>query len=125
MLMTVLLMPRRANSIWRGLEGKCHVLDDPVVEGTMVLKLQGTQGMGDALHGVLKGMGIVVHGIDAPLVPGAVMAGVIDTVDHRITHVEVAGGQIDLGAEGVPAIANSPARIRRNRSRLSSLGRSR
>ena len=33
----------------------------------MGLKLQGAQGVGDALQGVLDGVGEVVHGVDAPL----------------------------------------------------------
>ena len=74
----------------------------------MVLKLQGTQGVGDALHGVLKGMGVVIHGVDAPLVPGAVVAGVVDAVDDRVPHVEVAGGQVDLGPQGVAAVFKLP-----------------
>ena len=91
-----------------GLTGQGDVLDDPVVEGPVVLKLQGAQGVGDALHGVLKGVGVVVHGVDAPLVPGAVVAGVVDPVDHRVSHIEVAGGQVDLGPQGVPAVLKLP-----------------
>ena len=64
--------------------------------------------MGDALHGVLKGMGVVVHGVDAPLVPGAVMAGVVDAVDDRVPHVEVAGGQVDFRPQGVAAVLELP-----------------
>ena len=91
-----------------GLAGQGHVLHHPVVEGPVVLKLQGAQGVGDALHGVLEGMGVVVHGIDAPLVPSAVVAGVVDAVDHRVPHIEVAGGQVDLGPQGHAAVLELP-----------------
>ena len=60
--------------------------------------------MGDALHGVLNGMGKIVHRIDAPFVPLAVVLHVVDPVNHRIPHVEIAAGGIDLGPQGHGAI---------------------
>ena len=60
--------------------------------------------MGDALQRVLNGVGEVVHGIDAPLVPLAVMVQVVDPVEHRVPHIEVAAGQVDLGPQGVLAL---------------------
>ena len=91
-----------------GLGGHGAVGDDPVVQGPVVLKLQGAQGVGDALQGVLDGVGEVVHGVDAPLVPLAVVVHVVDAVDHRVPHVEVAAGQVDLGPEGVCAVGELP-----------------
>ena len=60
--------------------------------------------MSDALDGILQGVGEVVHGGDAPLVPLPVVMHVVDAVDHRIPHVEVAAGQVDLGPQGVFAV---------------------
>ena len=80
--------------------GNGDVVDDPVIQRTMGLKLQGTQGMGDTLQGVLNGVSEVIHGIDAPLVAGAVVRHVLDAVDGRVAHIEVAAGQVDLGARG-------------------------
>ncbi len=88
--------------------GDGHVLGHPVVQGAVGLKLQGAEGVGDALQGVLDGVGEVVHGVDAPLVPLAVVVGVVDPVDHRVPHIEVAGGQVDLGPEGVPSVLKFP-----------------
>ena len=65
----------------------------------MGLKLQRAEGVGDALQGILNGVGEVVHGVDAPLVALTVVVLVVDAVDDRVTHVEVAGGQIDLGPQ--------------------------
>ncbi len=70
----------------------------------MVLKFQAAQRVGDVLHGVLKGVGIVVHGIDAPLVPSAVVLGVVNAVDYRVPHVEVARGQVDFRPQGHAAV---------------------
>ena len=49
-------------------------------------------------------VGVVVHRIDAPLVAGAVMLGVQDAVHHRIAHVQVGRGHVDLGAQDARAV---------------------
>ena len=49
-------------------------------------------------------MGVVVHRVDAPLVAGAVMRGVQDAVHHRIAHVHVGRGHVDLGAQHARAV---------------------
>ena len=91
-----------------GMGRQVAMLDDPVVQGTVGLKFQGAQAVGDALQRVLNGMGEVVHGIDAPLVPLAVMVHMVDTVDHGIAHIEIAGGQVDLGPQGHGAVGELP-----------------
>ena len=58
--------------------------------------------------GVLDGVGEVVHGEDAPLGALAVVLNVADAVEHRVAHVEVAGGQVDLGPEGVLPLGELP-----------------
>ena len=87
-----------------GLRGQGAVLHDPVVQGTVGLKFQGAEGVGNVLHRVLDGMGKVIHGIDAPLVAGGVVRHVVDAVDRRVPHIKVAGGQVDLRAEGHRAV---------------------
>ena len=60
--------------------------------------------MGDALERVLDRMGEVVHRINAPGVAGAVMMESVDAVDDRVAHVEVAGSEVDLGAQRHAAV---------------------
>ena len=60
--------------------------------------------MGDTLHHILDGVGKVVHGIDAPLVALAVVMHMTDAVDNGVTHIEIAGGQVDLGTEGIAVV---------------------
>ena len=67
----------------------------------MVLKLQAAHAVGDALDGVLDGVGKVVHGIDAPLVPLAVVVLILDAVDGGVPHIHVGAGQVDLGPQGL------------------------
>ena len=64
--------------------------------------------MGDALQRILNGVREVIHGINAPLVSLPVVAHVVDTVDDRVTHIEVAAGQIDLGPQRHGAIGELP-----------------
>ena len=55
--------------------------------------------MRDVLHGILDRVGKIVHRIDAPLVARGVVRHVVDAVDGRVAHVEVAGGKVDLRAQ--------------------------
>ena len=91
-----------------GMGRQVAVLDHPVVQGAVGLKFQRAQAVGNALQRVLNGMGEVIHGIDAPLVPLAVMVHVVDPVDHRVPHIEVAAGQVDLGPQGHGAVGELP-----------------
>ena len=70
----------------------------------MVLKLQRAKTVSDTLQSILNGMGKIIHGVDAPLVTLTVMVHMADTVDHRVTHIEVAGGKVDLCTQGILVI---------------------
>ena len=65
------------------------VLNDPIVDGPVVLKLQCADGVCHALVGVLERVSEVVHRIDAPLVACAVMALVHDSIYDGVAHIEV------------------------------------
>ena len=84
------------------------VVDDPVIQGAVRLKLQGTQAVGDTLQRILNGVGKVVHGIDAPFVALPVVAHVVDAVDHRVAHIEIAAGQIDPGPQRHGPVGERP-----------------
>ena len=91
-----------------GMGRQVAMLDDPVVQGTVGLKFQRAQAVGNALQRVLNGMGEVIHGIDAPLVPLTVMVHVVDPVDNGVPHIEVAAGQVDLGPQGHGTVGELP-----------------
>ena len=91
-----------------GMGRQIAMLDDPVVQGTVGLKFQRAQAVGNALQRVLNGMGEVIHGIDAPLVPLTVMVHVVDPVDNGVPHIEVAAGQVDLGPQGHGTVGELP-----------------
>src|SRR5690606_28560442 len=82
--------------------------DDPVVQLAVVLELERTDRVRDALERVLETMGEVVHRIDAPLVVSAVMMSVLDAVEYRVAHLHVWARQIDLSAQDVRAARKLP-----------------
>ncbi len=79
-------------------------LAEPVVERTMVLEFKCADRMRDAFDGIGLTVRPIVHWIDAPGVPRAMMVGVHDAVENRIAKIEICGGHIDLGAKGTSAI---------------------
>ena len=87
-----------------GLAGRGDIVDHPVVQRTVRLKFEGAQAVGDALERVLDRMGKVVHRIHAPGIAGAVMMESVDAVDDRVAHVEVAGSEVDPGAQRHAAV---------------------
>ena len=83
------------------------VLDHPVIERPVRLKFQRADGMGDALIGILQGMGEVIHGIDDPFAARAVVFGMADAIDHRVAHVDVGRSHIDFGPQHLFAVGES------------------
>ena len=80
------------------------MIHDPLIQRAVVLELAGAQRVGDALQRVLNGMREVIHGVDAPCIALPVVADVPDAVDDRVAQVGVAGGRINLGAQGFGAV---------------------
>ena len=48
-------------------------LDEPVIQRTVHVELEGADRMGDVLDRVALAVGIIIHRIDAPLVSGPVV----------------------------------------------------
>ena len=69
--------------------GNGAVFDEPVVERSVVLELQGAEGVGDVLLRVLQRVGEVIHRVDAPVVSGIVVLRMHDAVHDGVTHVHV------------------------------------
>ena len=79
-------------------------LDEPVVKRTVDVELQRADGVRDMFDGVALAVGVVVHRIDAPLVAGAVVMGVLDAVEDRIAEHHVWMRHVDLGPEHFRAV---------------------
>ena len=81
------------------------LFDDPVVKGTVVLEFKRAERVGDALDGVLNGVGEIIHGINAPCVACIVVGHVSDTVDDRVAHIDIGAGHIDFSTEGLLSVS--------------------
>ena len=68
----------------------------PVVQRTVILKLQRAQRMCHTLNGILNRMCKIIHRVDAPLIARVMMRHPGDPVDNRIPHVNIRGGHVDL-----------------------------
>ena len=75
------------------------VVQHPVVERSVILELQRTQRVRDALQRIADAVREVVHRIDAPVVAGAVVAGMANPIQHRIPQVDVGRRHVDPGAQ--------------------------
>ena len=70
----------------------------------MHVELERADGVRDVLDGVALAVREIVHRVDAPLVAGAVVRGVLDAVQQRVTHHHVRVRHVDLGAEHLLAV---------------------
>ena len=75
------------------------VIQYPVVQTTVILELQRTDGMGDPFQRIGNAVGEVVHRVDAPLVAGLMVLSKLDTVDNRIAHHDERRGHVDFGTQ--------------------------
>ena len=81
-----------------------QVVEQPVVEGALIFKLQRADGVGDVLQRVLNRVREGVHRVDAPLVAGVVVLCMAHAVDSGVTQVDVGRSHVDLGAQHGSAI---------------------
>ena len=87
-----------------GLGGGIQIFDEPVVQGTVDLKFQRADGVGDPFDGVFQRVSEVVERVHAPGVAGVVVFRMTDPVDRRVAHVHVGVSHIDLGAQDFAAV---------------------
>ena len=60
--------------------------------------------MRDVLDRIRDRVRVVIHRVDAPLITGAMMMRMADSIDRRIAQVHVRRGHIDFCAQDVLAI---------------------
>ena len=76
-----------------------ELIDEPVIQGTVILELQCADGMRDAFNGIFKTVSPVIGGIHTPCISLTVMAFVHDTVHDGIAQVDIWRCHVDLCAE--------------------------
>ena len=82
----------------------CDVVQHPVVKRTVIFEFQRAQRVRDAFQRIRDAVRVIIHRVDAPLVAGAHVVCAADTVDHRVTQVDIAAGHIDFRAQYTAAI---------------------
>ena len=74
-------------------------VQEPVVEGTVLFELKRADRMCNSLYRVFEPVRPVVHWVDIPLIPLAVMRRADDSIHDRIAHIKVRRRHVDLRAE--------------------------
>ena len=74
-------------------------LDKPIIERSVNIKFESAYRMGNIFDGVALAVGIVVHRINAPLISGPMVMGVLDTIKNRISEHHIWMSHIYLGTE--------------------------
>ena len=84
--------------------GEFALLAHPVVQRAVVFEFESAYRMGDSVERVAYRMSEIVHGINAPLVAGAVMVRAQNSVNYRIAHVDIGARHIYLGAQYLTSV---------------------
>ena len=83
---------------------KINVVNNPIVERTVIFKLNRAKRMSDSLKRVLNGVRKIVHGINAPFVPLAVVMHVQNPVNNWVAHVHIGRAHVDFCAKRVRSV---------------------
>ncbi len=78
-----------------------HGIEDPVVDLPVVAEFQRAERVRDLLDRVLEAVRVVVHRIQTPFVPSAIVRRVADAQQQRVPHHHVGMGQVDLRPQHV------------------------
>src|SRR5207302_1432413 len=96
-----------------------QLFDDPVVQGPMVLKFERANRVRDPFERVGNRMREIVQRVDAPLVAGAVMRRVANSIDRGIAQSRTAGGSMRRRASGAgPSRTRASGPIPRSNPRI-------
>src|SRR6266480_7083621 len=85
-----------------------EVVEEPVVQRSVVLELESAERMAHLFDGVALAVREVIARVDVPSRAGARMAGVENPVDDGVAQVEVRRRHVDFRAEhplAVPELA--------------------
>lgn len=72
-----------------------HAFKRPVIESSLILKLQSANGMRDFFKRIFNRMRKRIHRIDAPFVSRCMVFGKTNAVDRRVTEIHVGTGHVD------------------------------
>jgi len=73
-----------------GMTCDADVIQHPIIEWPVVLKLEGAERVGNAFECIRDRVSKIVHRIDTPRFPCLVMNDAVpNSVDGRVTHIEI------------------------------------
>ena len=78
------------------LAGNREVVEEPLVERPMIFKLKGANRVGDAFNGIRLTMCEIIGRVDFPGIAGLMVMRMANTIQDRITQIDVGRGHIDL-----------------------------
>ena len=81
-----------------------ELLNEPIVQGAVNIKFEGTNRVCNPLDGVALTVCVVVHGVDTPLVAGAMVLGVENTVEDGVAEEHIGVGHVNLGTQHLLAV---------------------
>ena len=88
---------------------EADMVEDPVIDLSVVLELERADRMSDVLERVLEAVCIVVQRVDAPVVALPVVVLMPDAVEHRVPHQHVRSGHVDLAPQHVRTVLELPS----------------
>src|SRR5207253_47964 len=84
--------------------GSLECIQKPIVKRAMDLEFQSADRMRNSFDHVGKRMREVIHGINAPFIPGAVMIDLAYAIKNGIAQMNVGRRHVDFGTEDARAI---------------------
>ena len=91
------------------MHGNADVIQHPIVQAAVILKLESTQRVGNSFQRIADAVGKVVHRVDAPLASGLMVIGKLNTVQYRIAHHDKRRSHIDFRAQAGFTLGKSTA----------------
>jgi len=85
-----------------------QTLDQPLVQGPVVLELEAAEAVRHLLEGIALAVGHVVRRIDAPRIARAVVRCLQDAIEDRVPHEQVGVAHVDLGAQDAVPLLELP-----------------
>ena len=91
------------------LPGHRQVVDKPLVQRPVILKLQGAQAVRDLFDRIRLPMGKVIGRINIPGVTGARVMRAANSIQRWVAHIDIRVRHVDLGPQDVLALGKVPS----------------
>ena len=76
----------------------------PVIQWSVVFKLQGTDRVGNTFNGIFNRMSEVIHWVNTPLISCVVVGHMCHAVNNRVSHINVRRCHINFSAKYLTSV---------------------